>query len=69
MIYDISQPIFECEVYPGDPKPELQPLSRIESGDLYNLTAFPMCAYNGTHVDHQGSAECSNSSGVWHCVG
>ena len=51
MIYDISQPIFECEVYPGDPKPELQPLSRIENGDLYNLTAFSMCAHNGTHVD------------------
>ena len=51
MIYDISQPIFECEVYPGDPKPELQPLSRMESGDLYNLTAFSMCAHNGTHVD------------------
>ncbi len=20
--YDISQPVFSCEVYPGDPKPE-----------------------------------------------
>ena len=51
MIYDISQPIFECGVYPGDPKPELQTLNRMENGDLYNLTAFSMCAHNGTHVD------------------
>ena len=51
MIYDISQPILECEVYPGDPKPELQPLNRMEIGDSYNLTAFSMCAHNGTHVD------------------
>lgn len=51
MIYDISQPVFACEVYPGDPKPERQALCRMERGDLYNLTAFSMCAHNGTHVD------------------
>ena len=22
MIYDITQPLFECEVFPGDSKPE-----------------------------------------------
>ena len=50
-IYDISQEVFSCAVYPGDPKPERQWLSATGSGDLYNLTAFSMCAHNGTHVD------------------
>ena len=50
-IYDISQEVFSCKVYPGDPKPEKQILSATEKGDLYNLTAFSMCAHNGTHID------------------
>ena len=50
-IYDISQEVFSCAVYPGDPKPEKQTLSATSRGDLYNLTAFSMCAHNGTHVD------------------
>ena len=50
-IHDISQEIFSCEVYPGDPKPKREVLASIDGGDLYNLTAFYMCAHNGTHVD------------------
>jgi len=50
-IYDISQEIFSCEVYPDDPKPIKETLRSIENGDLYNLTAFSMCAHNGTHID------------------
>ena len=50
-IYDISQEIFSCEVYPGDPKPEKQTLCATADGALYNLTAFSMCAHNGTHID------------------
>ena len=50
-IYDISQEVFSCVVYPGDPKPEKQVLRSTTQGDLYNLTAFSMCAHNGTHVD------------------
>ena len=50
-IYDISQEVFSCKVYPGDPKPEKQILSATEKGELYNLTAFSMCAHNGTHID------------------
>ena len=50
-IYDISQEVFSCDVYPGDPKPEKQTLCATDAGDLYNLTAFSMCAHNGTHVD------------------
>ena len=50
-IYDISQEVFGCQVYPGDSVPEKKILSSIEKGDLYNLTTFSMCAHNGTHID------------------
>lgn len=50
-IYDISQEVFSCAVYPGDPKPEKQIVYSTGAGDLYNLTFFAMCAHNGTHVD------------------
>ena len=50
-IFDISQEVFGCEVYPGDPKPERRVLNSIEKEDLYNLTEFSMCAHNGTHID------------------
>ena len=50
-IYDISQEIFDCRVYPGDPMPKKTVLSSIEKGEPYNLTEFSMCAHNGTHID------------------
>ncbi|MCR5056620.1 MAG: cyclase family protein [Clostridia bacterium] len=50
-VYDISQEVFGCCVYPGDPAPEKKVLSSTEKGDVCNLTAFSMCAHNGTHVD------------------
>lgn len=50
-LYDISQEVFSCAVYPGDPSPRREVLSSTAAGDLYNLTAFSMCAHNGTHID------------------
>ena len=50
-IYDISQEVFSCAVYPGDPKPQAQVLCSYAAGDVYHLTAFSMCAHNGTHID------------------
>ena len=50
-IYDISQEVFGCQVYPGDPTPKKRVISSMKKGDLYNLTAFSMCAHNGTHID------------------
>ena len=50
-IYDISQEVFGCKVYPGDPSPKKNVLASMEKGDLYNLTEFSMCAHNGTHID------------------
>ena len=51
MIIDISQEVFTCTVYPGDPAPVRSILSSIENGEVCNLTAISMCAHNGTHVD------------------
>jgi len=50
-IYDISQEVFNCQVYPDDPTPEKKILKSMEKGEVYNLTAFSMCAHNGTHID------------------
>ena len=51
MIIDISQEVFSCKVFPGDPAPASQRVLSIEQGDICNLTSFSMCAHNGTHVD------------------
>ena len=51
MVYDISQEVFSCAVYPGDPSPQKQMLCSTDAGAVYNLTAFSMCAHNGTHID------------------
>ena len=50
-IYDISQEVFSCAVYPGDPAPQKQTLCATAEGETCNLTAFSMCAHNGTHID------------------
>ena len=51
MIYDISQEVFTSRVWPGDPTPVREVLGDIRKGDMVNLTAFSMCAHNGTHID------------------
>ncbi len=51
MIYDITQEVFSCRVFPGDPAPEKRRIMSIREGGACNLTAFSMCAHNGTHVD------------------
>ena len=51
MIYDISQELFSCRVWPGDPAPVREVLADMDKGDIINLTAFSMCAHNGTHLD------------------
>ncbi len=51
MLIDISQELFSCHVFPGDPVPERRVLSDMEKGDICNLSALSMCAHNGTHVD------------------
>jgi len=50
-VYDISQEVFSCEVFPGDIEPQRKVLESIENGKICNLTGLTMCAHNGTHVD------------------
>lgn len=50
-IYDISQEVFGCQVYPDDPSPKKAVLKSMEKGEAYNLTVFSMCSHNGTHID------------------
>jgi len=50
-IFDISQEVFNCAVFPGDCKPQRKIAYSIENGSLYNLTELSMCAHNGTHID------------------
>ena len=51
MMIDITQEVFSCKVYSGDPVPSRKQLQNLDQGDVCNLTAFSMCAHNGTHVD------------------
>ncbi len=50
-IIDISQEVLSCNVYPGDPSPKAEKLNSMDQGEMYNLSAFSMCAHNGTHID------------------
>lgn len=50
-IYDISQEVFTCAVFPGDSQPVRDIAETIEGGSICNLTNISMCAHNGTHVD------------------
>ena len=50
-LFDISQEVFDCKVFPGDPSPVREKKLSIKDGEVCNLTAFSMCAHNGTHVD------------------
>ena len=50
-IYDISQEVFGCCVFAGNPAPEKRVLLSMDRGERCNLSAFSMCAHNGTHID------------------
>ena len=50
-IYDISQELTGCAVFPGDKAPEKEVVCDIKKGDLYNLTNISLCTHNGTHID------------------
>ena len=50
-IYDISQEVFGCKVFPGDPSPERIVKMNMSDGAMYNLSDISMCVHNGTHVD------------------
>lgn len=51
MLIDISQEVFSCKVFPGDPSPAMECMQHIANGDICNLSGISMCTHNGTHVD------------------
>lgn len=50
-IYDISQEVYHCYVFPGDPLPQKNIMMKIKDGEICNLSGLSMCVHNGTHVD------------------
>ncbi len=50
-IYDISQEVLSCKIYPGDPAPQAKQVVSIDNGDVYNMSTLEMCVHNGTHID------------------
>ena len=50
-IIDISQEVFSCNVYPGDPHSAAEKVVSIDNGDVYNMSTLSMCVHNGTHID------------------
>lgn len=50
-IIDITRELFSAPVYPGDPRPELEPVYRIEDGKVCNMSVLHACLHNGTHMD------------------
>ena len=50
-VYDISQEVLSCVVYPGDPVPQRTVMQSMDEGELYNLSSIRMCVHNGTHID------------------
>lgn len=50
-LYDISQEVFHCKVFPGDEAPSFERTVSMADGGVCNLTVFRQCAHNGTHLD------------------
>jgi len=51
-IYDVTVPISDLlPVWPGDPRIEIEPFSRISDGQSANVTRLSMSSHTGTHVD------------------
>ncbi len=50
-IIDITKELFSAPVFPGDPRPELEPIHRIQDGAHCNLSVLHACLHNGTHID------------------
>ena len=51
LIYDITQDLAACRVYPGDPHPKMTRLKSFEQGDQSTVTQLSMQVHAGTHID------------------
>lgn len=51
-VIDISMTISpDMEMYPGEPAPVITRISKLESGDKYNVSQLILGTHTGTHVD------------------
>ena len=51
-LFDISLPLSsDLPSWPGDPRPEIQRISKIAEGEASNVTHLSMTAHTGTHID------------------
>ncbi|MCL7413527.1 MAG: cyclase family protein [ANME-2 cluster archaeon] len=51
-VIDISMTLSPgMEMYPGEPGPVITRMSKLESGDLYNVSQLTLGTHTGTHVD------------------
>jgi arylformamidase len=51
-IYDISVPVSaELPIFPGDPRIEVEPVTRLARGDSANVSRLLMATHSGTHID------------------
>jgi arylformamidase len=52
ILIDVSRPIHpDMPVYPGDPAPSMEALSRLDDGDDANCSRLTLGNHTGTHVD------------------
>ena len=58
-IIDISRDALKTEIYPGDPLPHAEFVSRIGENSSCNLSTLFSCVHTGTHADAplHGSAQ------------
>lgn len=52
-IIDISRGLLSAPVFPGDPEPRLQQITRMDMGDSCNLSALYFGLHTATHADAQ----------------
>ena len=50
-IIDISRDALKTEIYPGDPLPHAEFVSRIGEASDCNLSTLFSCVHTGTHAD------------------
>ena len=66
-IIDISRDALKTEIYPGDPLPHAEFVSRIGENSSCNLSTLFSCVHTGTHADAPlhfidgGATKCRSS--------
>ncbi len=50
--YDITVPLCPgLPSFPGDPRVEIEPVTTLAGGDIFNVSRIAMCTHSGTHLD------------------